>query len=253
MSERNLDMGQTFDDYVYLKSKMAAEKLVYRARRKGLNASVYRIGNLVGRDSDGLFQQNIATNYLYNHIKALVLLKQCPAIIHEMTVEMAPIDLCSAAMVKLVLLKDAHGYNFHLLNPNMLNYRTLTGYLNRLGHVIETVSGQAFHRSILEIVESDRFKTEIEINRIFYILMHYGSDEGGKGENPPGNETNVQPIEASARENQGAMESLDSDIDSSFTVEVLKKAGFSWNQLDFPFISKIIGHCNDVGYITRDD
>ena len=244
LNEKSLENGQRFDDYVYLRSKLKAEKLVYRARSKGLKASIYRIGNLVGRHTDGLFQENIGTNYLYNHIKALIRLNKFPSSYHDIPVEMAPIDFCSRGMVKLVLLKDALGYNFHLLNPYSLTFGTLTAYLNQLGYFIETVDGKGFSDAVHARVDDQRFQMDIELNRIYFILMH---DYNKEDEDNP---IDKSPTDDAENNPQSSHPSSDLSIDQTFTVEVLKKAGFFWPEVDLPFITKIIKHCNDVGYIT---
>jgi phthiocerol/phenolphthiocerol synthesis type-I polyketide synthase E len=228
--ESDLDIGQNLDGHVYSKSKFEAEKSVYRARNNGLKASIYRIGNLVGRYTDGYFQKNIGTNYLYNHIKAMILLKKFPSTEDEIEIEMAPIDICSRSLVHLVLLKDAIGYNFHLLNPNRLRLKTLVEFINKSGYFIETVDLRDFARHINQAIRSENFQKEIEISRIFYLLRNVEGNEN--------NESSRQPV--------------DLTIDSSFTVEVLKKAGFSWCELDFTLIEKMLKHCLEVGYISSE-
>lgn len=228
--ESDLDIGQNLDQHVYSKSKFEAEKLVYRARHEGLKASIYRIGNLVGRLTDGFFQKNIETNYLYNHIKAIIMLKKFPSSLNEVTFEMAPIDICSRSLVNLVLLKDAVGYNYHLLNPNNLTFKNLFQYINDYGYFIETVDLETFSNQIYAEIRSESFRNEIEISRIFYLLRgHDGNREGV-------DHSDVRVT-----------------IDSTFTVEVLKKAGFNWCELDYSFISKMLEHCINVGYIKSPD
>ena len=57
-SEQDFDRGQQVEN-VYVESKFLAEKLVREAMAEGVSATVYRVGNLVGRTQDGKFQQNI--------------------------------------------------------------------------------------------------------------------------------------------------------------------------------------------------
>lgn len=228
--ESDLDVGQNLDGHVYSKSKFEAEKSVYRARNNGLKASIYRIGNLVGRYTDGFFQENIGTNYLYNHIKAMILLKKFPSSDNEIEIEMAPIDICSRSLVHLVLLKDAIGYNFHLLNPNRLHLKTLVELINKSGYFIETVDIRDFTAHINRAIRSEYFQKQVEISRLFYLIRNIHGNED--------NETSQQQV--------------DLTIDTTFTVEILKKAGFSWCELDFTFIEKMLKHCLEVGYISAE-
>ncbi|MGQ0421658.1 SDR family oxidoreductase, partial [Bacillus sp. HC-Mk] len=76
-SEQDFDRGQQVEN-VYVESKFLAEKLVREAIAEGVSATVYRVGNLVGRTQDGKFQQNIGGNAFYRLIKAIFLLQKAP-------------------------------------------------------------------------------------------------------------------------------------------------------------------------------
>ena len=71
-SEDVLDIGQHYRNNVYIHSKYCAEVAVLLARKKGLKANIYRIGNLTWRTSDGKFQKNIDDNGFIRRIRAMV-------------------------------------------------------------------------------------------------------------------------------------------------------------------------------------
>ena len=57
---------------VYAKSKLLAEESVLSEIPNGLNATIYRIGDLSGRYSDGVFQKNIEENSIYLRLKSIL-------------------------------------------------------------------------------------------------------------------------------------------------------------------------------------
>ncbi|MGG0262724.1 SDR family oxidoreductase, partial [Bacillus mycoides] len=95
-SEQDFDRGQQVEN-VYVESKFLAEKLVRKAMRDGVLATVYRVGNLVGRTQDGKFQQNIGDNAFYRLIKALLLLQKAPDF--PTYIDLVPVDFGSKAIV----------------------------------------------------------------------------------------------------------------------------------------------------------
>ncbi|WP_144488597.1 SDR family oxidoreductase, partial [Bacillus sp. ABP14] len=62
--ESNFDRGQNLDN-LYLESKFQGEKMVREAMEKGVRATIYRVGNLVGNSKTGKFQYNINENAFY--------------------------------------------------------------------------------------------------------------------------------------------------------------------------------------------
>ena len=153
-------------------------------------------------------------------------MKKFPFELDDMQIEMSPVDLCSQCLVKLALLKDASGYNFHLLNPNPLRFITLSQHLGDCGYLLERVNSQTFSNAIYAEMRAEGFQKNIEISRIFYLL-------GNPGENERENEYDRQ---------------FSMRIDSTFTFEVLNKIGFSWCELDSTYILKMLKHGIEVGY-----
>jgi thioester reductase-like protein len=220
--ESDLYIGQNFEGLVYSKSKFEAEILVQQARKKGLKASIYRIGNLVGRHEDGVFQKNIETNQIYNDIKALISLGQFPSNIGNYEIEITPVDLCTQALIKLIILKDTIGYNFHLMNPYLLPLKKLIHFINKFGFEIEPVDFQDFYNHVYSEVTSKNFTRSI--TGIFYNLREENEIDDSE-------ERMVT-------------------FESTFTQQVLKKTGFSWLELDFDYMSRMLKHAIEVRYLS---
>ena len=64
-TEADFDIGQNWQDNIYVRGKFLAEREVYDRVERGLCGRVFRLGRLVGRDSDGVFQPNPRSNAVY--------------------------------------------------------------------------------------------------------------------------------------------------------------------------------------------
>ncbi|HDR6246264.1 TPA: amino acid adenylation domain-containing protein [Bacillus cereus] len=140
-SEQDFDRGQQIEN-VYVKSKFLAEKLVRKAMREGVSATVYRVGNLVGRTQDGKFQQNIEGNAFYRLIKAFLLLQKAPDL--STYIDLVPVDFGSKAIVQLACIEQSKGETFHICNPIQLEWKQFLSYLQQTGYLIDVVKGTEF-------------------------------------------------------------------------------------------------------------
>ena len=224
LNESEWDFEQTFAGNVYARSKFEAEKLVFLAKDRDLKASVYRIGNLVGRFTDGVFQKNIETNQLYSDIKAIISLGKIPSSALNSVIEMSPVDICSQAIVELLLAKKTIGSVFHLNNPHPLSIKKFIDFVNRAGFVVEIVDPQNFSNAVHSSVRTDNFNKEI--SGIFYSLRD-------------------EPNDSSRRDSQPIV-----TFDNTFTVKTLLKNGFSWFEPDFNYIVRMLKYLIDIGYLS---
>ena len=64
-SEDDFDIGQNWQENIYVKGKFLAEQKVRKEIEAGLDAKIFRVGRLVGRSTDGVFQKNPETNAFY--------------------------------------------------------------------------------------------------------------------------------------------------------------------------------------------
>ncbi|HDR8115881.1 TPA: amino acid adenylation domain-containing protein [Bacillus cereus] len=140
-SEQDFDRGQQVEN-VYVESKFLAEKLVREAMTEGVSATVYRVGNLVGRTQDGRFQQNVEGNAFYRLIKALLLLQKAPDL--STHIDLVPIDFGSKAIVGLACIEQSKGETFHICNPIQLEWKQFISHLQQTGYLIDIVKGTEF-------------------------------------------------------------------------------------------------------------
>ena len=146
--EQTLFRGQVLDNQ-YLSSNFLAERLVLTAAAEGADAKVIRVGNLMARDKDGIFQINFRTNGFINRLKAFVTLHALPLNKMLQKLEMSPIDLTAEAIVKLAQTPKACCL-FNCYNCHTINYGDLQKATCDIGIDIQPVSQETFDRLLDE-------------------------------------------------------------------------------------------------------
>lgn len=87
-TEKNFYVGQEYEDNVYVKSKFEAEKLILNAvSQNKLTATIYRMGNITNRFSDGLFQENAEENAFLNRLLSILDIGYMPTELLDFPVE----------------------------------------------------------------------------------------------------------------------------------------------------------------------
>ncbi|MDO5560508.1 MAG: AMP-binding protein [Oscillospiraceae bacterium] len=122
--ENVLNIGQHFYDNVYIHSKYHAEETVLIARKDGLKANIYRIGNLTWRKSDGRFQKNAGDNGFVRRISAVMKMGCINDELNTYPVDLTPVDECAKAFT-LLALNDKINAIYHLYNPNTVTTEKL--------------------------------------------------------------------------------------------------------------------------------
>ena len=86
-----------------------------KAAEEGLSVKIFRLGRLVGRAGDGVFQRNPESNVFYLIVNAF---KQLGAVSEKSAtekVDLMPIDICAR---QVLALKDCDGMVYHIMHPN---------------------------------------------------------------------------------------------------------------------------------------
>lgn len=195
---------------VYTDTKMIAEKWVLDKVKEGKQVFVYRMGNLVGRYSDGKFQNNIDANAFYRMLKLMILGNKAPNVLWK--VDFTPIDFASEVVVKSVLKTDNPQRVYHVSHPNPITFETLIAVLNKLGFGITLVEQAAYNS---------------------YILSEGVSEE-------------VKNLAVAQLDGDGANDS-NAVYDSTNTMQVLELANIP--ALDAEYVGKLINHAISVGFI----
>lgn len=131
----------------YVRGKCAAEMLVRRCAGLLKSTRIFRVGRLVGRESDGMFQLNKESNAFYGLMRGALALETYPESMAQLPMELTPVDACARAIV-LLLEDDASTY--HVFNPVCVPFAELIGALsdNKPAFVEDAVFDEAFLRRI---------------------------------------------------------------------------------------------------------
>lgn len=120
----------------YAQSKWVAEKLIISARLKGLPATIYRVGEVIGHSVTGICR---TTHDAYSNIlKGGILLGSSPQI--KLNLYLVPVDYVSKSIYFLSRKKDVLGKNFHIISQpregsQILDLMAFLGYpLRRISY-----------------------------------------------------------------------------------------------------------------------
>ena len=137
-TENDLYIGQDFTN-IYVTTKFEAEVAVLEAIYDGLDAQVFRLGNIANRYSDGVFQKNIEDNGFAKRIKAFAEIGAFPGYFLEHELEVTPVDLAASAIIK-ILNHSSDCNMFHIVNTQLLSISEFIQTLNSVGINIVPVS-----------------------------------------------------------------------------------------------------------------
>ena len=147
--ENNLYIGQMFKDNVYVRSKFEAEKLIIETcKNENITASIYRVGTITNRYSDGEFQENFKDNAFLNRLKAFIDLQVFPEVLSKFKFEFTPVDYCAKFIVALLKNQDYNLNIYHLFNDKYIECISLVNILRNLDIPIKCVSLKDFNKVI---------------------------------------------------------------------------------------------------------
>jgi thioester reductase-like protein len=216
IDESKLYIGQKIDN-MYVLSKFKAERVVLQAMSEGLDGKIMRVGNLMGRFTDGEFQVNFRSNAFVNALKAYKVLGMFPLSQLTNPVEISPIDFVATAIVALSKAPSgihiAHSYNNYRLNmANVIYAMKLHGF------DIELVSDGVFDGHFQEVLKYPK-KSE-------YLsgLLHYRIGENYT-EMPDNN---------------------------NYTTTLLYKSGFRWPVPGEDYSIRLIKVLDGMGFFDED-
>lgn len=220
-NENNFYVSQNLDN-VYVRSKFEAEKLVLENIKTGLDGYILRIGNLMGRFSDGTFQKNVDENAYINRLISFSKIKSIPDYLLSGYLEFTPVDCCADAILKIIQHSTTNNRVFHLLNPNVIN---LDEFLKLYCKRYEKI----------DIISNVEFK-----KRMKHILSLENAD------------SLINGIISDLDENMELVYGSKIKLNSEFTEKYLKNIGFKWPKIDTSYIIKFFDYLSDLGYIKKD-
>ncbi len=210
-TERCYDIGQDYMYNDYVRSKFLAEGHVLDAVADGLNARIFRAGNLTAT-MDGAFQRQPEKNAFANRLKAIAALGMVPLSMLGVQVEMTPADSCAQAIIKLALMPDAKSPIYHVYNTRTLTGGELVSLMEQCGYRIDVVSDKHFAERMSMFSRKGRLE---ELAALMEELS-------------PNRRTSALRISA------------------ELTEECLRETGFEWPAIEHTYITRfleVIGAC----------
>lgn len=142
-TEEDFDIGQNWQDNVYVKTKFLAEQAVLEAAKDGLRAKIFRTGALVGRSTDGRFQRRPETNALYLQLRGLQELDCLPEAYAGLKLTLSAVDLTAKAILALA---DGKNMVYHVSDTHPVALRDMMAALQ---HPMREVPPSEFERQIV--------------------------------------------------------------------------------------------------------
>jgi amino acid adenylation domain-containing protein/thioester reductase-like protein len=218
-TEKDLYVGQNLTG-VYSTTKFRAEKIVLEEiANSNLNAQIVRMGNIVNRYSDGVFQRNTKENAFALRIQSFIKIGAFPEYSLNHAIELTPVDLSSNAIIK-ILQHDSNCNTFHLYNTNLMDIKYFYEILkNDLKIDIKPVSNEMM-ASIIDELLNDPNKKEF-LSGI------------------------IQDIDA----DRNLLYTSNIKLDATFSEKYLKAIGFSWKAIDKDYIIKYINYFRKINFL----
>ena len=216
--ERTFYWGQDLSNK-YLNSKFLAERIVLEKALSGLCVKIVRVGNLMARYDDGVFQRNYDTNAFLNNIKALKNLKAITPQLASEIVELSPIDYVAKAIIALSKTPNESRI-FHAVSDKLISTGDIIDVLNSFGFGIEEVTMDEFRKI---------YEKNLDENIQGIITADLSIDD----------------LDFEDGENLGEI------INADYTLDILNLLGFAWPVCDEAYIKRFISYLNDLDYFDK--
>ena len=169
-----------------------------------------RVGNLMPRAKDGVFQENILENAFVNRIVSFIKIGAIPDYLNEEYLEFTPIDTISKAIIKICSYPSKNNRIFHLFNHNHVYISKCIKSFKKINPDLEVLSDKEFRKLIKNMLNNKQKRN------ILKFLMN-DMDEDLKLEY----KSNIV-------------------IKSDFTRKYLFNLGFSWKKVSEDYILKFL-------------
>ena len=207
--ESSFYIGQSLDN-VYARTKFKAEQYILEAMSGGLDAYIFRMGHLMPRFSDGVFQENISNNAVTNRMVSLVKIGIVPQNLLENILEFTPVDYAARAIFKLIENPSNKNRIFILINPHTFPVHRLVNISKKQNIPLTIVSKSEFSSRVKEILDNTGTKH----------LLNFLMTDFDKSFNLNYN-TGIK-------------------INSNFTAKYLKKLHFKWPKISRRYLINFI-------------
>lgn len=198
-------------------SKYHAELKMLEAVKNGMRGKILRVGNLMGRHSDGEFQINFNTNAFINAIRGFAAIGKSPVSHATDPMSLSPIDMTAKAIVLLAGTNDIFTA-FNVDNRFIIDEWQLIAAANRCGVKIMPVPDEEYY------ADYHRMLGDPKVNARLQGLI-----------------TNDRP------DLHGVV------TDNKFTANVLYRLGFSWPLPSNEYLERVITSLLTMDYFDFDE
>lgn len=140
--ENVLNINQTFDKSPYLISKYEAEQKILKAiNNNEVNAKIFRIGNIMPRISDGVFQRNFEQNAFMLAIKEIGNIGLLTLEMMNVNLYLTPVDECVKA-INIILNSTNNRTIYHIESDTIVKVSDLVKVINKKHNELETTNAE---------------------------------------------------------------------------------------------------------------
>ena len=138
---------------------------------KKLDGYILRMGHLMPRYKDGVFQKNISENDFIRKIVTFIKLGFIPDYLLNYQCEFTPVDQAAQAIFKIVTYSNNTNRIFHLYNNHSVNVKRLLKIFKKYNNNIKIVSENDFKTQIQNILADDNKKY-----LIYYLMNDFDNE-----------------------------------------------------------------------------
>ncbi|SET39997.1 beta-ketoacyl synthase N-terminal-like domain-containing protein [[Clostridium] polysaccharolyticum] len=210
--EQMLNNGQSYKNFGYQKSKTESEIMVRNACEKGLKWIVMRMGNIMGRSTDGAFPLNRGTCLYYDILKTAVKMKA--ALDTDLLFDVTPVDYACRSILALAEYGDIYD-TYHIKNKDAVTMNRLYKMIEHTGRTVEILDEESYQKKINSVTD---------FTSIFMELSKYN------------------PI-------YGKTIRTSSLIDNDYTLCRLEEYGIESPELNEELIKTYLDYCDSQNYL----
>jgi len=217
--ENDLEVGQSFNNLNYERTKFEAEKIVRNIGMKGLKWLIVRPGDIFGDSQTGAYPLGLTTvqGFFYEIFRSVIETGYSP--FSEENFDFSPVDYVAKATLHLALTPSAYGNAFHLVNSVHKYFYEIMNLLIEYGYKIRMLP----LLELIKIFKEHRMLRDGKVySSIFTNMMAFVPD-------PELYET--------------------AHFDTFKTLKFLENTNIRCPEADFDLISTYLDYCIKIGYL----
>jgi thioester reductase-like protein len=212
LDENTFFFGQDLSNK-YCYSKFMAERLCFEEALKGENIKIMRVGNLMGRESDGGFQINFDTNAFLNLVRSFCLIGQVPYNIMVNKIFMDSID-ATAKSILLLATTPKENILLHPFNNHQVMVLDIFKVISEFGINVKSVESNDFNVGLKKVLSNHK--------NILYLNSL---------------------LQLDSADNMGF-----DNINNDLTISILLRLNYQFSIIDDDYLRKCIDHLCKIGF-----